>query len=293
MINVFLYCVIVWLFLPPDIEVLVFPAWDCLPYDRVSPRAEVIAQRITTMAAIATTANQPRIVLTTVNASLQKIIPKETIIQTSLIAKPGQILDIEHIQNFLSENGFSRSGTVVDPGDYAVRGGIIDIFAPGTPEPVRLDFFGDTLESIRTFDAETQRTTGQQKEITLLPAGEVLLTSESISKFRTGYVAQFGGVTGSDPLFEAVSAGRIYQGMEHWLPLFHDTLGSVFDLYDWWAISEDHRVLEVRNARLELIVDYHQARIDAMEHDSFRSCPLISPCLLRVCIWTLVNGIQK
>jgi transcription-repair coupling factor (superfamily II helicase) len=111
---------------------------------------------------------------------------------------------------------------VVDPGDFAVRGGIVDIFPPGSDAPVRLDFFGDALESIRSFDPESQRTTTTLKRFTLNPANEVLLNEDSISRFRKSYAEAFGGIDTRDPLYESVTAGRRYQGMEHWLPLFHD-----------------------------------------------------------------------
>ncbi len=263
-------------FFAPEIEVVSLPAWDCLPYDRVSPRAEIVAQRVTALSrlrAISAEKGPPVVFLTTMNAALQRVPPAQMIESTAWSTVPGQMVDIDKLQAFLAQNGFTRSGTVVDPGDYAIRGGIVDIYAPGTAEPVRLDFFGDTLESIRSFNAETQRTTGQLKRLELLPAGELLLTAEAIATFRTGYAARFGGVTSSDPLYEAVSAGRRYDGMEHWLPLFHETMESLFDYTDWLAISFDHASEEAASARQEQIHDFYQARLDALEHDTFGAAP--------------------
>ncbi|MGI9482196.1 MAG: transcription-repair coupling factor [Hyphomicrobiales bacterium] len=263
-------------FFAPDIDIIRFPAWDCLPYDRVSPRAEIVARRIKALSdllAVRPEDAPPLIVLTTVNAALQRVPGAELIKAARWNAAPGNIVDIEALQKVLSENGFSRSGTVVDPGDFAIRGGIIDIFAPGSSEPVRLDLFGDTLESIRTFDAQSQRTTGQLKSVELLPAGELRLTPEAVSKFRTGYAAAFGGVTSSDPLYEAISAGRKYQGMEHWLPLFHDGLTSIFDYADWHAVSLDTNVVEASTARSELISEYYTSRNEALEQDTFGAAP--------------------
>ena len=116
-----------------------------------------------------------------------------------------------------------------EPGDYAVRGGIIDLYPPGMDEPVRLDFFGDTLETIRSFDPETQRTTDQLRALDLVPVSEFQLTTETIRRFRTGYVAAFGAPSPDDQLYHAVSEGRRHPGMEHWLPLFHDRLDTLFD----------------------------------------------------------------
>ena len=134
----------------PDIETLRFPAWDCLPYDRVSPAASIVAQRLATLARLAASpaGRLPRIVVTTANAALQRLPPREMIASSSFAARPGQRISTEALQHYLLENGFSRTGTVVDPGDFAVRGGLIDIYPPGSPSPIRLDFFGDTLESI-------------------------------------------------------------------------------------------------------------------------------------------------
>ena len=263
-------------FFAPEIEVISFPAWDCLPYDRVSPRAEIVAQRVAALSKLRAVAKEdgpPVVFLTTMNAALQRMPPPHMIESTAWSTVPGQVVDIEGLQAFLAQNGFSRSGTVVDPGDYAIRGGIVDIHAPGTAEPVRLDFFGDTLESIRTFDPETQRTTGQLKSLELLPAGELLLTPEAIATFRTGYSARFGALTSTDPLYEAISAGRRYDGMEHWLPLFHENVASLFEYAEWLAISFDNAYEEAAAARQEQIQDFYQARIDALEHDTFGAAP--------------------
>jgi transcription-repair coupling factor (superfamily II helicase) len=263
-------------FFAPDIEVIRFPAWDCLPYDRVSPRSEISARRVLALSQLVNREAknpQPLIVLTTVNAVLQRVPGPEMIRTAHWNAAPGNVIALDQLQTFLAENGFSRTGTVVDPGDYAIRGGIVDIFAPGSIEPVRLDFFGDALESIRTFDPQTQRTTGQLKRVEILPAGELRLTPQTISRFRTGYAAAFGGVTSADPLYEAVSAARKYQGMEHWLPLFHEKMATLFDYGDWQAISLDQASEEACAARTNLINEYHEARVDALEQNTFGGAP--------------------
>ena len=135
-------------FFAPDIEVLEFPAWDCLPYDRVSPHAAVVAQRMTALARLARVKGRerPSVLLTTVNAILQRVPAREMVARQSLVAAPGNVLPMAGITQWLELNGFNRAATVREAGDYAVRGGILDLFAPGMDEPVRLDFFGDTLE---------------------------------------------------------------------------------------------------------------------------------------------------
>ena len=141
-------------FFAPDIEVLSFPAWDGVPYDRVAPNAETIASRIATLAELAgraPDAAKPLIVLTTVNAILQRVPPRDFIAGSSLKLQPGNTMSMQALIERLEMSGYARAGTVTDPGQYAVRGGILDLYPPGG-EPVRLDFFGDTLEQVRAFD---------------------------------------------------------------------------------------------------------------------------------------------
>jgi transcription-repair coupling factor (superfamily II helicase) len=175
-------------FFAPDTEVLEFPAWDCLPYDRVSPHAAVMAQRMTTLARLARVKGRerPSVLLTTVNAILQRVPGREMVARQSLVAAPGNVLPMSGITQWLELNGFNRAATVRESGDYAVRGGILDLFAPGMDEPVRLDFFGDTLESMRTFDAETQRSITELRSLDLVPVSEFQLTSETIHRLRGG-----------------------------------------------------------------------------------------------------------
>jgi transcription-repair coupling factor (superfamily II helicase) len=135
-------------FFHPDVEILPFPAWDCLPYDRVSPAAEILSRRLNALTRLAGgELGRPAVILATANSVLQRVPPRDVIKAASFSAAPGNRVNTEELQDYLVKNGFSRTGTVVDPGDYAIRGGIIDIFPPGHEEPVRLDFFGDTLES--------------------------------------------------------------------------------------------------------------------------------------------------
>src|ERR1700745_4086212 len=184
-------------FFAPDIEVVEFPAWDCLPYDRVSPHAGVVAQRVSALSRLAHPKKSagPSVLLATVNSALQRVPPKALVAAQSLSAAPGNLLAMERVTGWLELNGFVRTPTVREPGDYAVRGGIIDLYAPGMAAPVRLDFFGNTLETIRSFDPESQRTTDQLRALGLVPVAEFQLTTETIRRFRLGYVAAFGAPT--------------------------------------------------------------------------------------------------
>ena len=261
-------------FFAPDLDVQRFPAWDCLPYDRVSPVADIVARRLATLSRLTRPIIRPMLLLTTVNAVLQRVVPRSLIAKSSFTAAPGNRVNSDDLIGFLAGNGFSRTGTVVDAGDFAVRGGIIDIFPPGAAAPVRLDFFGDTLESVRSFDPQSQRTTTTLKGVTLNPANEVLLNPDSIGRFRKAYAEEFGGLDITDPLYESVTSGRRFQGMEHWLPFFHDTLETLFDYLDDPVISLDHTADESAAARQDQIDEFHQARREALTRkESFGAAP--------------------
>src|SRR5262249_22819576 len=133
-------------FFAPNVPVLMFPAWDCLPYDRVSPKPEIAARRMATLAALASPARGGRVVIATVGSALQRVPPKASIAGASFRAKVGDTVRLDALLKFLERNGFTRAGAVVEPGDFAVRGGIVDVFPPGSDDPVRIDLFGDTVE---------------------------------------------------------------------------------------------------------------------------------------------------
>ena len=263
-------------FFAPDVEVLQFPAWDCLPYDRVSPHGGVVAQRMTVLSRLARIKGRakPAVLLTTVNAALQRVPARDLIGKQALSAAPGNVLGMDGIIRWLELNGFNRASTVREFGDYAVRGGILDLFASGMDLPVRLDFFGDTLESIRSFDPETQRTVMEMRALDLVPVSEFQLTTDTIRKFRTGYVAAFGAADPEDMLYEAVSEGRRYPGMEHWLPLFHDKLDTLFDYVPGAPVILEAQAEDVARERLVQIKDYYEARKDALAD---KSGPLYKP----------------
>lgn len=253
-------------FFDPGLRIMLLPAWDCLPYDRVSPNTEIVSRRIDTLARLAVRkrATKPTVVLTTVNAALQRVPPRAFFDGATLVLKLGQSIALDDLTTFFTRNGYNRSDTVREPGEYAVRGGIVDVFPTGTEEPVRLDFFGDDLEEIRRFDPMSQRTTGKRKSVAFLPVGEVLLDDATIQRFRSGYRSLFGAEVTADPVYEAVSAGRRHGGMEHWLPLYHERLDTVLDYVGDAPVTLDHQADEVAAARFEQIAEYHEARIQML-----------------------------
>jgi transcription-repair coupling factor (superfamily II helicase) len=249
-------------FFAPDISVLTFPAWDCLPYDRVSPNAEVVSRRIATLTALASDPEgaKKRIVLSTVNAVTQRVPPRKLFRDRALALKLGLKLPPDRLLSFLQTNGYVRTETVRESGEYAVRGGIVDLFPAGAAEPLRLDFFGDEIDQIRRFDPMSQRSTTKLEAVSLKPVSEVLLDEKAISRFRTRYRDLFGTVAPDDVLYGAVSEGRRHVGMEHWLPLYYETLETLFDYLPKAIISLDSRVDEVRATRLETVAEFYAAR---------------------------------
>src|SRR6201999_1752063 len=255
-------------FFAPDLSVLHFPAWDCQPYDRVSPHGGILSQRMTTLAQLSRLAGseKPLIVLTTVNAIVQRVPSRDTVAAQALSVAPGHVVPMDSIVAWLEHNGYSRSSTVREPGEYAVRGGILDLFPAGLEQPVRLDFFGDSLETIRSFDAETQRTMLDMRSLDLVPISEFQLTTETIRRFRMGYVAAFGAPERDDQLYEAVSEGRRHPGMEHWLPLFQDKMDTLFDYLGDAPIAIEPQGEDAARERFKQIADYYEARREAMDH---------------------------
>ncbi len=218
-------------FFAPTLEIITLPAWDNLPYDQNSPRADVMGERVAALARLAALAeaeDRPVLILTTLGAAMQRMPPPAYVAAHALTMRPGTRVPMEELIDRLVKAGYRAVGEVQAPGEFARRGGLLDIFPPGAEEPVRLDFFGDELERIRRFDPVDQRSTGECDSFLLLPAGELVLTPDSIRRFRQAYAARFSGAAREDPLYEAVSAGRSIPGLEHWLPLFHDELAPIF-----------------------------------------------------------------
>jgi transcription-repair coupling factor (superfamily II helicase) len=248
----------------PEMPVFVFPGWDCLPYDRISPNADISAARMACLAAFVHGMPKKYVFLTTLNAATQKVPARDILRTSAFTASVGERIDEKALREFLVRMGFAQAPTVMEPGDYAVRGGIIDIFPPGDTGPVRLDMFGDILDGIRQFDPATQMTTERLERIELAPVSEVILDDASITRFRQNYRIEFGAAGTDDPLYEAVSAGRKYQGIEHWLPFFHEKLETLFDYIPEATLSFDDQFSPARLARWDSIEDQYQTRQHAL-----------------------------
>ena len=247
----------------PELSVIELPAWDCLPYDRASPALSISTQRLAALHRLQSEQDAPQLLVTTANAVLQRMLTPFRIREAVRELKPGISIGHESLTSLLQKQGYSRTDTVIDAGEFAVRGSIFDIFPSGLEQGLRLDFFGDELESLRLFDPSTQRTTGTLDSFLLLPASEVLLEDATIKRFRSGYRERFGANATQDPLYEAVSEGRRQAGMEHWLPLFEERLATVFDHLDESdPVVIDVGALQATEERLSDIAEYRRLRTE-------------------------------
>ena len=256
--------------LSPSVPVHVFPAWDCLPYDRLSPQNALVGQRVETLAHLAEgadTGEGAALLVTTVNALLQRVPAAGYFADRSLTLTLGDATGPARLAEFLSGQGYLRTDTVRETGEFALRGGILDIFPPGQQAPVRLDFFGDELETLRSFDAATQRGGETMQQLVLRPVAEFQLDDAAVERFRTGYRAAFGALASRDALYESVSAGRMHPGAEHWLPLFHESLARLTDYCPHWQLVLDHEADAAMAARLTQIGDFFAARRDSADED--------------------------
>ncbi|MFM2301117.1 MAG: transcription-repair coupling factor [Pseudomonadota bacterium] len=250
-------------FFAPELEVITFPSWDCLPYDRASPALSVSARRLAALHRLQGQADGPQLLVTTINAVLQRVLTPFRIREGVRLLKPGMEIGRESLIGLLQRQGYSRTDTVADAGEYAVRGSLFDIYPSGLKHGLRLDFFGDELETLRLFDPNTQRSIGEIPHQLLLPASEALLDDETVKRFRSRYREQFGANATSDPLYQAVSDGRRLAGMEHWLPLFEERLATLFDHLDAAdIIAIDSSALGAADERLGDVADYYAARSD-------------------------------
>src|SRR5690348_2377379 len=259
----------------PEVEVLTLPGWDCLPYDRASPSLRVMAERLATMNALQAKSQKPQLLIATSSAVTQRVLTPFRIRQLTRRIAEGKRIEREALVNQLNSLGYQRVDTVAEHGEYAVRGSLIDVFPAGEEMALRLDFFGDEIDSLRRFDPTDQRSTDKAKDFVLMPASEALLDPESIKRFRSRYREQFGATATQDPLYQALSDGRRMAGMEHWLPLLEERLDTLFDhLGENDLVLRDSAADQAVDARREAIDDYYQNRVRAMEGEPGSYRPL-------------------
>lgn len=215
--------------LDPNLPLLTFPAWDTLAYDRVSPRRDLMGQRLSALYEISIS-QKPFMLLATCSSLLQRVAPASLFQDTVLTLHLGQTLTEGALEATLMRAGYLRVETVREPGEYALRGSLVDLFPAHSPLPYRLDRFGTQIDALRTFDPLSQRTLESVAKVHILPVSEVCLSSENVSLFRARYREAFGVPKTTDSLYHALSQEHAYNGMEHWLPFFYESLPTLTDL---------------------------------------------------------------
>lgn len=214
-------------FLGKDSPVLHFPDWETLPYDIFSPLPEIVSERLHTLARLDSTSHG--ILLASVATLMQRLAPRIHILGNSLSLKPKDRLNIEETRLRLETVGYNCVSQVMQHGEFTVRGSILDLFPMGSHTPYRIELFDDDVESIRTFDVETQRSTEKVDTINLFPAREFPVDEEAIKRFRKAFRIQFQDISTNNPLYQDISKGVMPSGVEYYLPLFVDYTETLFD----------------------------------------------------------------
>ena len=242
-------------------DILFYPQWDCVPYDRISPNKLITSKRLETLSRLSNEKDKSKIILTTIQASCQRTLSLDEIKNKFISLKPGEVIDINNLVNFFVSNGYEKTPTVREHGEFSVRGGIIDFYSP-LNKPIRLDLFGNTIDSIKSFDLITQRSLELLKEIFVYPASEIILNDKTIENFRINFNKKFGSQKEKVKIYDSISEGISYPGMEHWLPFFYNQTGSIFDYIDKPIILLDHLYDSSLEDFLETVNDHFQSRKD-------------------------------
>jgi transcription-repair coupling factor (superfamily II helicase) len=214
-------------FAAPELALLPFPDREVLPYDPFSPHPDIVSQRLRTLAALPLLGRG--MVVTTAAALLDRLPPPEFLAGHAFDLKTGQRLDLPALRRRLTDAGFAHVTQVLSPGEFAVRGSVLDVFPAGAAQPFRLDLFDDVIESIRAFDPADQRSAAKHDAVTLLPAREFSASAEAIAAFRTRWRERFEGDPQACPVYRSVSDGIMPAGIEAWLPFFFPRTTALTD----------------------------------------------------------------
>ena len=253
-------------FFSPDINVIEFPAWDCLPFDRSSPKNDIISKRVAALMELSKPQQKSKsLILTSISAFLQRVPSVKYYANRELLLTKGEHVSRDKLERYLGHNGYRRVATVFEPGDFCIRGNIVDIFPSGSELPARADFFGDEIENIRQFSPSNQRSLEFVESLVLYPTREFNLDEESISKFRSKYRELFGAPKEEDLLYSSISNGQTHIGMEHWMPLFHQQLATVLDYLRDSPIVFDYEIEATLKERWDLITDCYDARLESLK----------------------------
>ncbi len=251
-------------------EILLFPDWETLPYDQFSPHQDIISERLTTLHRLQYSPNA--IVLSSISTLMHRLCPPDFLNHETFILKENQTIDRDQFSTQMQQAGYRYVNQVLEHGEYAMRGSIIDVFPMGSQHPFRIELFDNTLESLRLFDAETQRTIKKISEINILPAREFPLNEASIARFRQEFREQFSGNPTRCPMYEAISEKQFPAGIEYYLPLFFTTTATIFD---YLPASSQLLFLENVPQQAEQFWQELSHRYEQRCHDTMR--PILSP----------------
>ena len=262
-------------FTPAGTPLVTFGDWETLTYDRVSPHQEIIAQRIRTLAALPTL--HQGIVLVSAGAMMQRLPPVEFLGQHALMIKPGDSLSIDEFRERLVDAGYRNVSQVEEHGEFAVRGSILDLYPMSSSVPYRIECFDEDIETIRSFDPDTQRGKDKVDEVSLLPAYEFPMNEDGIQHFRRSFRNRFDAESKNCPLYREVSEGRAPAGIEYYMPLFFENTSTLMDF-----LPTDTRVLSVADAfgAMESFYENTEERYEQRRHDVER--PILEPSELYV-----------
>ncbi|MCK3654814.1 transcription-repair coupling factor [Pasteurellaceae bacterium Macca] len=270
-----------------DLPVQLFPDWETLPYDSFSPHQEIISLRLSALFALQQ--GRKQIFLLPINTFLQKICPPSYLANNVFLVKKGDRFSIEKLRLQLENAGYRSVEQVLEYGEYAVRGALLDLFPMGAEAPFRLDFFDDEIDTIRTFDVDTQRTLETVAEINLLPAHEFPTDSQGIEFFRKQFREQFGEIRREpEHIYQQVSKGILNAGIEYWQPLFFQEMSSFF------AYLPNNTLFITLNGiqqkAEQFLLDAHQ-RYESRKVDPMR--PLLTPAQLWFSLDEINRGLKN
>ena len=252
-------------FFSPNLKLHVFPDWETLAYDRFSPYQDIVSERLHTLSTMSHLTDG--IIITSIQTALHRLLPKDWLTNTTFSLSCGQQIQREDFRVRLSESGYISTSQVSAPGEFAVRGSLMDVFPVGAKLPLRIDLFDDEIDTLRVFDSETQRTTGEIENITILPAREFPTDQSSIMEFRRSWREHFSSRYQGSTIYQDVSEGLAPAGIEYYLPLFHEETNVLADYIPSDCVVIFDESIEIAADKFRLSVD---ERYEALRHDTAR-----------------------
>lgn len=264
-------------FFAPELPVLHFPDWETLPYDVFSPHQDIISQRVATLYQLPQL--QQGILVVPINTALHRLAPKSFMLDASLMLDVGQKLDVASMRSRLQASGYQAVDTVYEHGEFAVRGALLDLFPMGSNAPYRIDLFDDEIESLRTFDPDTQRSNEKVDSIRLLPAREFPLNKQARSDFRARFRERFDVDFRRCPIYQDLSRDIIPAGIEAYLPLFFEQTSNLFEY-----LPEDAQVFSMQGVDTAANAFWQDIRSRYAERSGDIERPLLPPAELFIAI---------